>query len=132
MTKRELIIENICSSIKSDAIKNIFLNIFNENCDSIQLSAFEVIIWSAACEQLKSYEITDLNWRVLCILQNISYIDLLNNLNENISIKYRKTILKIKNSYKAGGTAFCLKKYRDIINKLFVYLSEDSRFKNYG
>lgn len=49
MTKRELIIENICSSIKSDAIKNIFLNIFNENCDSIQLSAFEVIIWSAAC-----------------------------------------------------------------------------------
>lgn len=131
MTKRELIIENICSSIKSEAIKNILLKIFNENCDNIQLSTFEVIIWSATCEQLKLYEITDLNWTVLCILQNISYIDLLNNLNENISIKYRKTILKIKNSYKAGGTALGVKKYRNIINNLFVYLSQDLRFRNY-
>lgn len=129
MTKRELIIENICGSIKSEAIKNILLKIFNENCDNIQLSTFEVIIWSATCEQLKLYEITDLNWTVLCILQNISYIDLLNNLNENISIKYRKTILKIKNSYKAGGTALGVKKYRNIINNLFVYLSQDLRFK---
>ena len=99
MTKRELIIENICSSIKSDAIKNIFLNIFNENCDSIQLSAFEVIIWSAACEQLKSYEITDLNVEIeksdFKYEDNIYKVSLVTKIDYSV---YKKLLPFVKNS----------------------------------
>lgn len=131
MSKKELIIDNICATIKSNDIKSILLEILNKNDDGSYLNTIEVIIWSAVCEKLKIYEVCDLNWNKLCLLQNVSYIELLNSLNEKVLIEYKETILKIKSSYKDGGMALGLKKYRSIIKKLFIYLSEDLRFRSY-
>ena len=88
MTKRELIINNIHVNIKSNGIKRMLFKIFSEYNQSSQISTIEVIIWSGVCEKLKMYDISDLDWHEFCSLQNVTYIELLSSLNENIFRKY--------------------------------------------
>lgn len=129
-----VLIKERADLIKSKEIKAIYCKLFEDSLEGYEVykrdNKFEMVIWNLVREVIKDYDLEEFNWSLLCELQNIDICKHIEKLKGTQS-NQDNLIDKMINFFKNGKAAIGWLKYEDIINQMYIELSNERELYKY-